>query len=209
MTDHRPRFAPALAGLTAAASMSASLHICGSLFSTVTSSQLLGIGAIDGRKLAAGEWWRLLTCQLLHVRPAHMAFNVVTILFIGWALERAIGSARVAAIYLVSGTAGVVASLLFSPEQVSSGASQALMGLAAGALLILRRGYRSPRWLPAIAVATLGIQLALDLLVAHYPKPGHVGGFLAGLLLAATLVRRQGPAGPALETGVPGAAGPK
>lgn len=192
MKAHRPLFAPALVCLTAAASLGAPLYVHGSLLRTVTSRQLLSVGAIDGRKLAAGEWWRLLTCQLLHVRPLHMLFNVAMILLIGWAVERALGSTRFVGIYVMSGTAGIVTSVLFLPEAVSSGASQALVGIAAGALVVLRRGYRLPRWLLPIVIATLIIQLAVDLVVVCHPKPGHIAGFLAGLLLAATVVPRHG-----------------
>ena len=125
-----------------------------------------------------------------------MVFNVLMILFIGCALERAVGSARLVAVYVMSGTVGIVASVLLLPELVSSGASQALMGIAAGSLLLLRRGHRSPRWLRPMAIATVGIQLVLDLVVAQFPKPGHVAGFLAGLLLGAVFVPQHSSGAP-------------
>ncbi len=63
-----------------------------SFFSSVKSSELLQYGAINYQNLVAGEWWRLFTCQLLHVHFSHMIFNVVMCLALGWFVERIVGS---------------------------------------------------------------------------------------------------------------------
>jgi hypothetical protein len=62
------------------------------------------------------------------------------------------------------------------------------MGIAAAAIIVMWRNHEYPRWLKATLIVTLGFQLALDLVAAHYPKPGHVVGFVVGFILAIGLV---------------------
>jgi membrane associated rhomboid family serine protease len=62
---------------------------------------LLRDGALDGATLAAGEWWRLLTSQALHVKLAHLLLNAVGLAIVGTALERRIGWWRLLVIAVV------------------------------------------------------------------------------------------------------------
>lgn len=155
----------------------------GSIFSTIQSAELLRFGAIDGSAFANKEVWRIITAQLLHSKPPHMLFNVIMTFILGIVLERKINSTRFAILYWVAGSVGILASVLAYPQYVSSGSSQALMGLCAGICVChLFRQKISPIML-AIALGTLFFQVGLDLYVASTIKAGHVAGFFAGAVL--------------------------
>ena len=193
MDDMRrtPMFAVVMAAATAITSVSSSVIVHGSPYETVTTRELMSLGAVDGKALTEGAWWRLLSCQLLHVRPAHMAFNVLMLLAVGSGVEASIGWGRALALYFVSGTAGVASALISSPTLVGSGASQGLMGLAAAGVVLCLHGHRVTRWLVAAVSTLLLTQAALDVAFAQHLKRGHVVAFLVGLGLSALLVPRR------------------
>lgn len=147
------------------------------------SRQLLQVGAVNGALLQAGEWWRLVVSQFLHVHAPHMLFNALAVLLVGALIERAADGWWLAAIYLVGGCIGQYASVVFYPVLVSSGASQALMGLCGAALFICRN-----RISYLIVVSILVVQLALDMRAAGTVKAGHGWGFAAGIFLGAVAV---------------------
>ena len=51
------------------------------------------------------------------------------------------------------------------PYDIGSGASQALMGVAAAAIIVMRRKYDCTRWLKGTLIVTLVFQLGLDLVL--------------------------------------------
>jgi len=167
--------------------------IHGSLLATVSSEELLKYGAIDGETLKAGEYWRLLTSQLLHSKQAHMTFNVILGWVLGSALEQRLGSASFTIIYWLGGTLGILASVAFYPEYVSSGSSQALMSLFAAVLVLRWKGAPTGRWIFSLAVIGLVAQLGLDIYINHFPKAGHIVGFLVGGILCFIFSFKKSP----------------
>lgn len=148
---------------------------------TQYSSLLLNYGALNGINLSQHEFWKLLTSQFTHVMFFHMLANVAFIYVLGRAIEREFGSLCLGSLYLVSGTVGQFFSVYVYPDLVSSGASQALCGLA-GFLLIYTTALFSTWRVTMIAVFVfIAIQIGLDLYFAGYLKAGHVAGFLAGI----------------------------
>jgi rhomboid protease GluP len=168
------------------------MMVHGKPWSTVPILQLRNYGGVDHGQLANGEWWRLLTAQFVHVKQAHMLFNVVTLFLLALAVERATGPFVLLSLWLLSGVAGILASIYFTPPpyDIGSGASQALMGIAATAIIVMWRNQDQdrPRWLMVTLGVTLVVQLALDLTSTRYPQPGHVVGFVVGFILAIGLV---------------------
>ena len=154
-----------------------------SLFATQRSSQLLGIGALNGELLRTEGWWRLLASQYLHVHFPHMIFNAFGVLLIGSVVERSGGLFDLAIVYFLGGSVGQLVSVISYPELVSSGASQALMALCGAAVLVCRArvGYIT-------ATAVLAVQLVLDISAAHKIKAGHGWGLVAGVLLGAAIL---------------------
>lgn len=153
------------------------------------SRQLLQFGAANGPLLQAGEWWRLLVSQLLHVHAPHMLFNALAILVVGALVEAAAGRRWLVATCVFGGCVGQFASVACYPGLVSSGASQALMALCGTALVMCRtsRAYM-------LVVSIVAVQLALDVRAAGMVKAGHGWGFAAGILvggLAMLVFRRR------------------
>jgi rhomboid protease GluP len=157
---------------------------------TVQSSDLMNYGAMNGEHLQFSELWRLLSAQFVHSKFGHMIFNAVMLFFLGSAIEKSVGSLQFLVIWFFSGVLGILASVLFLPQYVSSGASQALMGIAGAGLVLMAREFTFPRWYRVTLLLVLAFQLCLDLIVAHYPKPGHVAGFLLGAVIAFWLSKR-------------------
>jgi rhomboid protease GluP len=157
--------------------------IHGSPFSTVSSEELLAWGAIDGGALKSWEVWRIFTSQVIHSKQAHMNFNVILGYILGLVIEQRLGSLRFAAMYWLSGVFGILASVWFYPEYVSSGSSQALMGLSASILILRWREFDIQKWALFVSGMTLTIQLTLDIYVNNFPKAGHVAGFITGAIL--------------------------
>jgi membrane associated rhomboid family serine protease len=192
-----PYVSVALAAVTLAASVAVATIVNGSPWSTVRILQLSSYGGVDNSQLANGEWWRLVTAQFVHVKPAHMLLNVITLFLLAMCVERAAGSLRLFLLWMLSGTAGTYASIYSVPPpyDIGSGASQAVMGIAGAAIVVMRRNLAYPSWLKGTLVVTLGIAALLDLLNSSRLKPGHVVGFLVGLILAIALVPRPASAG--------------
>src|SRR5262245_1696226 len=178
-----------LALCTLASSLTVATVVNGSPWSVVRILELRNYGAVDNADLANGEWWRLLTAQFVHVKHAHMLFNVATLFLLGVCVERAAGSLRLALMWLLSGVAGTYASIYSVPPpyDIGSGASQAICGLAGAAIVVVRRNPARPWWLSIVLVVTLAVTAALDLVSSYTLKAGHVVGLLVGLLLALVL----------------------
>ena len=114
-----------------------------------------------------------------------MLYNAVCLLLVGSLVERKIGPIRILVIWLFAGGLATYISPIGikAPWDVGTGASQAVFALAAVALvLIFDRNVK--RVLGTVLVAlSLVPGLALDLMTAGYPKPGHAMALLLGGLL--------------------------
>lgn len=147
---------------------------------------LMIYGAANGGSLDNNEWWRIVTSQFLHVHFPHMLFNAGCIAIIGASIERLYGWWRTALVFLIGGCVGQIASVVYYPELVSSGASQGLMALCGAALVM--KVERAPK---LIALAIVTIQIALDIYAAHTIKAGHGFGFIGGLLVGLAFFFRR------------------
>jgi rhomboid protease GluP len=152
---------------------------------------LLRVGAVNGDLLWAGDWWLIITSQFLHVYFAHLVFNMAALLFLGVALEREFGSLRFALMYIISGSIGQVVSVVATPELVTSGASQAVMGIAGAMAIKLLWRRESGMFIIIILLAVIGIQLGLDIVVARTIKAGHWSGLCAGAIIGYILTCRS------------------
>ncbi|OFZ24328.1 MAG: hypothetical protein A2381_04850 [Bdellovibrionales bacterium RIFOXYB1_FULL_37_110] len=165
----------------------------GNPWGTVKIVDLNIYGGISNFHIMNGQWWRFFSSQLVHVKSGHMIFNVVTLFLLSLAVERATNARSLFIIWIMSGAIGTYASIcmLTPPWDVGTGASQAIMGIAAAAIVSIRYGHKNPTWLQITLLVSLGGTLLLDLIFHHYPKPGHVVGFIVGYLVALLLVPKQ------------------
>jgi rhomboid protease GluP len=134
--------------------------------------------------IAQGQFWRLLTPVLLHGSIMHIGFNMYALYIFGRRLERFFGHWRFLILYLVSGFAGNVISMMFT-ESASLGASTAVFGLlgAQGIFIYQNRalfGNQTRQALQSIVTVAL-----INLLIGLTPgidNWGHIGGLVAGLI---------------------------
>jgi len=135
----------------------------------------------------AGEWWRVLTAMFLHGGVLHLLFNMYALWLFGPVLERRFGSSSYAALYAAGGVFGGMLYQLLGGDNPAVGASGAIFGLL-GALLAA--SYRQRHTRAGAAVfgqlgILLAINLALPLFVRNIAWQAHIGGMIAGILIAA------------------------
>lgn len=134
-----------------------------------------------------GEWWRVLTGGFLHAGITHILFNMWALSAFGPGLEREVGSRPFAGLYLASLLWGGVAYLWLAPTGLAIGASGAIFGLfgAWTVVSVRNRHTASGRAQFRQMVLLLGINAALPLLVPQIAWQAHLGGFVAGAVIAA------------------------
>jgi membrane associated rhomboid family serine protease len=156
------------------------------------------IGALEPYAVVVQhEYWRLFTALFLHGGFLHLGFNLFALYVLGPPLERAIGTIRFAACYLVSGlasSAGVVALTVFGFVQAAQviGASGCIMGVVGAWAGFLLRHRHAPLAKQRLANITLivVIQIAFDLSTPQVSMAAHMCGLVAGFLLGLILARR-------------------
>lgn len=166
-----------------------------------------GVGYFTRALAEDGDWWRVVTANLLHAGWLHLALNGMGLAAIGPLLERSIGSARMLVVMLVSGLGSMLASGLWNTLPVV-GVSGVVCGiLGALAWLELRSADRLPSWwrVPRRALYwMIGATAALGLL-PFVAGAAHVGGFVAGIASAALLTGGERRRAPGAVRGLAGA----
>jgi len=159
-------------------------EINGSLRST---NGIVDAGALVRSRVLEGEYWRMLSATLLHGSGEHLFGNCLALYILGLAGEHALGAWRFLLLYVASGLAGSVASVLTGPGP-SVGASGASFGLMGGVVLILyryRRVYHVRDKEIGLVLAAWGAYMilmgALDPQIDNW---AHLGGLLCGALMA-------------------------
>lgn len=142
------------------------------------------------------EYYRLLTSMFLHFGIEHLFGNMLTLIFLGDMLEKMIGKMRFTLIYFLGGLAGnglsVAREMIIGDFAVSAGASGAIFAVM-GALvfLVVRHRGRIPGISSRKLVFMALLTLADGFVSAGVDYMAHLGGMVAGFLLAAVLVGRM------------------
>jgi rhomboid protease GluP len=167
------------------------------------------VGAANGFDLLAGEWWRLLTCGVVHVGGLHLAVNLFALAMIGPVAEDLWGRWRFAALYVLAGLAGACAAMALQPAAMLAGASGSIWGIlvAVAVWLIRYRDHLPPgdaaAWLRRLALV-IGVNAVISL-APGISWQGHLGGAVAGLCGAIFLdLTRPGANRRQLAAGVAG-----
>lgn len=143
-----------------------------------------------------------LTATLLHAGYLHIGFNLLILLFCGRAVEGALGPANLVLLYVIGAFAAAVGQWAMAPIDGSpmvgaSGAISAVIG--AYAMLFGRNRVRVANAAAALWLNALWLMVAwivIQVLMGVYLRQGgvlvavgaHIGGFVAGLLLARPLL---------------------
>jgi Rhomboid family len=123
---------------------------------------LLAWGANFGPLTTHGEWWRLGTAIFVHGSFLHMIVNVAALAQTGIIVERMLGHAAFAVIFVAAGVLAGLETLSAYPTAVGSGASGAVFGiygLLIGSLVwTLRQGSPDATTMPVNAGEALGLR---------------------------------------------------
>ncbi len=148
-------------------------------------------------------WLTPLSATLVHAGLAHLAFNMLMLVFCGRFVEMALGGRGMALLYGVGAYAGAFGQLVADPHGLvpmvgASGAISALFG-AYALLFGERRGRLADhRFGKALHIAWLaGAWIAFQFLVGFATAQqgttiavaAHIGGFIAGLISAKPILR--------------------
>jgi membrane associated rhomboid family serine protease len=156
-------------------------------------------GMAERADVVAGQWWRLLTANWVHLGLPHLLLNMLGLYVLGRQAETMWGRWRFLAMYLVSAWAGVCIALMYQPPGGGvAGASGAVCGLLGAEVIWL---LANRKCLPATlrrrasgALVTNVILLVVISLVPGVSGAGHLGGALAGATVAVLLqIERFGP----------------
>ena len=138
--------------------------------------------------LQQGQWYRLFTCTFMHFGIEHLMNNMLLLFLLGQIFERAVGPVRYLGIYLGSGFAGSFLSFfylcLIGENDIVAGASGAIFGIVGGMVIVILvnkgryHGISAKRMLFMAAIT-----LYFGFATAGTDNVGHVGGFVAGIIL--------------------------
>ncbi len=151
---------------------------------------IVAMGALARERVAAGEYWRLLTAPWLHGGVDHLVGNGIALFILGMLCEAAFGRAQFVLLYVLSGLAGSLGSLAVSVGP-SVGASGAIFGLQ-GAAIMLFRLYRDrllvrDRRVGFVLLVWAIYSIAGGLMQPFIDNGAHIGGAVGGALIARRL----------------------
>jgi membrane associated rhomboid family serine protease len=122
------------------------------------------------------------TAIFLHAGLLHIGFNLWCLFDLGPEVESLFSTTKFVVFYLVSGVAGFLLSLWWSPFGMSVGASGAILGLIGVLIGVsfhhghLGKEYRGRLWRWVIYILIFGLFFAVD-------NAAHIGGLATGVLL--------------------------
>lgn len=157
-------------------------------------TQLIAWGADWGPRSLAGQPWRMLTSNYVHIGLLHIGFNMWCLWDLGHLAERIFDKLTYVLIYTACGIAGSLSSLWWHPLVVGAGASGAIFGLAGALITALYLGHlplpkqgirRTMRSLLIFA----GYNLFYGAVGAGVDNSAHIGGLVTGLALGALMAR--------------------
>ena len=133
----------------------------------------------------AGEYYRLFTSMFVHADIVHLGVNMYALYILGKEAESFFGKGKFLGIYLLSGLAGSLLSILLNVSAISVGASGAIFGIL-GALLYFGynfRVYLGNSFVKEI-LPVIFINLAIGFIVPGIDYYAHIGGLVAGITTA-------------------------
>ena len=136
-----------------------------------------------------------LTHMVLHADWLHVGINAATLAAFGSPVERVLGAVRYLLLFVVTGLIGAALHVALYASDLSPmlGASGAISGMFGALLIILRASGRLTAMLP-FTLLWLALQVGLGLFTTTpggdtIAWAGHIGGFLAGLVLLVPIMR--------------------
>jgi membrane associated rhomboid family serine protease len=142
-------------------------------------------GALSRIAIDNGDLWRLVTSGFIHAGLPHLLFNMLSLWVLGSLLEPVTGRSRFLVIYITSLLVGSFGALVAQKVGVTVGASGAIFGLLAAAIVVLRARGINP--VESGLAFWLGFNLLFTFTVSGISIGGHIGGLVGGALAAVVL----------------------
>jgi len=99
--------------------------------------------------LTQGEWWRLVTALFVHDQGwSQIIFNAASLIVVGTAMDRLVGSWRWLVLYFVGGVVGELVGYWWQP--IGAGNSVACAGLMGGLFYLMLQGDKRIDAMPAL-----------------------------------------------------------
>jgi membrane associated rhomboid family serine protease len=150
-------------------------------------STLFRAGSFVNSRVLAGEWWRFITCELVHENWEHVLWNCAGLLLIGMNLEPKLGTLRTAVLFALGSLSSSAATFIFCTN--GGGASGAIFALMGAHLTRpLRRGEDGSQtirlsWLLAAWWTYSILRPGAD--VYAVDDAAHIAGLTAGIIFGA------------------------
>ena len=133
--------------------------------------------------IVQGEWYRMVSSGFVHFGILHVAMNMYILYQLGRMLEPSLGSLKFGLLYFASLLAGSTGALLLTPNAFTGGASGAVFGIMAAAVVGMRQRGENP--FRTGLGATFAINIIFTLAIPGVSIGGHFGGALAGAVCGA------------------------
>jgi rhomboid protease GluP len=172
----------------------AAMVLAGVSITDPTTQELIHWGANSAQLTLGGQWWRLVTNAFLHIGIIHIALNMWCLWSLGSLAESLYGPWTFAAVYLISGVSGSLASVAWHPYGISAGASGAIFGLAGALIASYKLGeFSLPHSVVAgtlrCTIAFVGYNLVIGMMAGRTDNAAHLGGLAGGAILGALIAR--------------------
>jgi rhomboid protease GluP len=169
----------------------------------VDDALLISWGGSIGPRTTNGEWWRLVTEMFVHRGWLHVIADIAGLVIAGTLIERLIGPAAFALVYIGSGLLAGLWALSAHPVSVGAGAAGGIFGIYGLLLATLIWGWaqRSPLTIPLGALKRLWpgavifvvYNMATEGFLSESMQIGVVVGLVSGLILAARVSAQKPP----------------
>ena len=142
-------------------------------------------GSVFNPLVMAGDYWRIITANLMHVELLHFLFNAVIIYRFGTLVETVVGRWRMTVIVIISMITTSLFHLAFSPASGigASGVTFGLMGVLVFLGFEMRKAFMP--FLRESLLPMLIINIVASVMLPNVGFWGHVGGFVGGFIAVA------------------------
>lgn len=142
--------------------------------------------------IVEGELWRIVTPIFVHAGLAHLLFNSFSLVLFGPALERILGKGTFLFVYLLTGIAANLATLMLEPLTYTHvGSSGAIFGLFGFyiAITMFRKDLLSRENSQTIlTIAVIGV--VMTFFQANINITAHIFGLIAGFLTGRVILSK-------------------
>jgi len=140
---------------------------------------LMFYGQYNRAVITNGWYWQLFTSMFVHVNLPHLILNMFFLLIFGLKAEELFKGVEFLFIYLASGLAGNILTLILPLSTVSAGASGAIYGVFGASVIYMRKVSGMPIF-TALIYSLLFLMLSASEGVNLF---AHFGGLAVGLVI--------------------------